>query len=109
MSNKNSSNEKTTKDGNEEKLNESKNDFNLKNLKEYETIKTNDDEHIESFVCKSSDTFKSLENKFYELHSDYKDKQYIFMIGRNVIDKEKTLEENKIGKNAKILIKENEL
>ena len=39
MSNKNSSNEKTTKDGNEEKLNESKNDFNLKNLKEYETIK----------------------------------------------------------------------
>ena len=72
-------------------------------------IKTNDDEHIESFVCKSSDTFKSLENKFYELHSDYKDKQYIFMIGRNVIDKEKTLEENKIGKNAKILIKENEL
>ena len=39
MSNKNSSNEKTTKDGNEEKLNDSKNDFNLKNLKEYETIK----------------------------------------------------------------------
>ena len=39
MSNKNSSNEKTTKDGNEENLNEPKNDFNLKNLKEYETIK----------------------------------------------------------------------
>ena len=45
MSNKNSSNEKTTKDGNEENLNEPKNDFNLKNLKEYETIKIVDNKN----------------------------------------------------------------
>ena len=71
-------------------------------------IKTRDGDHEESFVCKSSDKFNILENKFYELHPEYKDQYNKFMIGINIIDKEKTLEENKIGKNIKIIIEENE-
>ena len=42
-------------------------------------IKTRNDDHEESFICKSSDKFTTLENSFYELHPEYKDKQYPFM------------------------------
>ena len=71
-------------------------------------IKTRNDEHIESFVCKSSDNFNILENQFYELHPEYKDGHNLFWIGKNVIDKEKTLKDNNIGRNAKIIIEGNE-
>ena len=72
-------------------------------------IKTGNDEHAESFICKKSDLFKTIEEQFYDLHSEYRDKPNIhFKIGKNEIIREKTLEQNKIRKNAKILLLEKE-
>ena len=96
--NRNKANNNDEKDSQKETIN------NLMSV----IIRTRNDEHMESFICKSSDKFNTLENKFYKLHSEYKDKDNKFLIGKEVIDKEKTLEENKIGNNAKIIIEENE-
>ena len=71
MSNKNSLNEKTTKDGNEEKLKE-KNEINLKNLKEYESIKINDNKDNPDKENKTLQIKKSnLNRKKSVLNSTY--------------------------------------
>ena len=52
---------------------------------------------ISSFICKNTDSFKVLENKFYEKYSEYKDLDNIFILNGRKINKDKTLDENKIS------------
>jgi len=48
--------------------------------------------------------FNSLENKFYEKYSEYKDLDNIFISNGRKIDKNKSLDENKIKNNDIITI-----
>ena len=59
---------------------------------------------ISSFICKNTDNFKLLENKFYEKHSEYKDLDNIFILNGRKINKNKSLDENKIKNNDIITI-----
>ena len=68
-------------------------------------ISTSADENILlSFIVKKKDYFKILENKFYESYPDYKKKMIIFMVNGNLIDTNKTIEENKIKNSDNILL-----
>ena len=59
---------------------------------------------ISSFICKNTDIFKFLEDKFYENYSEYKGLDNIFIINGRKIDRNKTLDENKIKNNDIITI-----
>ena len=59
---------------------------------------------ISSFICKNTDIFKVLENKFYEKYSEYKDLDNIFISNGRNINKNKSLDENKIKNNDIITI-----
>jgi len=52
---------------------------------------------ISSFICKNTDSFKYLENKFYEKYSEYKDLDNIFILNGRKIKKDKSLDENIIN------------
>jgi len=57
---------------------------------------------ISSLICKNTDNFKFIENKFYEKYSEYKGLDNIFILNGRKIDKYKSLDENKI-KNDNII------
>ena len=59
---------------------------------------------ISSFICKNTDSFKYLENKFYEKYSEYKDLDNIFILNGRKINKDKSLDENIIKNNDIITI-----
>jgi len=59
---------------------------------------------ISSFLCKNTDIFKALENKFYEKYSEYKDLDNIFISNGRNINRNKSLDENKIKNNDIITI-----
>jgi len=68
-------------------------------------IFTSYDENIMfSFICKNTDAFKYLENKFYEKYSEYKGLDNNFISNGRKIDKNKSLDENKIKNNDIITI-----
>jgi len=68
-------------------------------------IFTSYDENImSSFTCKNTDIFKFIENKFYEKYSEYKDLDNNFISNGRKIDKNKSLDENKIKNNDIITI-----
>ena len=57
-----------------------------------------------SFLCKNTDKFTRIEELFYEKYPEYKKKENYFIINGNKINKEKTLEENKISNSDIITI-----
>ena len=59
---------------------------------------------ITSFICKNTDIFNALENKFYEKYSEYKSLDNIFTLNGRKIKKNKSLDENKIKNNDIITI-----
>jgi len=65
---------------------------------------SSDQNIISSFICKNTDIFKFLENKFYENYSEYKGLDNIFIINGRKINKNKSLDENKIKNNDIITI-----
>jgi len=65
---------------------------------------SSDQNIISSFICKNTHIFKFLENKFYEKYSEYKDINNIFISNGIEIDKNKSLDENKIKNNDIITI-----
>ena len=68
-------------------------------------IFTSYDENImSSFICKNTDAFKFIENKFYEKYSEYKGLNNYFISNGRKIDKNKSLDENKIKNNDIITI-----
>ena len=68
-------------------------------------IFTSYDENImSSFICKNTDVFKFVENKFYEKYSEYKGLDNNFISNGRKVDKNKSLDENKIKNNDSITI-----
>ena len=63
-----------------------------------------DESIISSFICKNTDTFDILENKFYEKYSEYKGLENKFFSNGREINKNKSLDENKIIDNDIITI-----
>ena len=47
-------------------------------------------------ICQKSDNFKELEQKIYKKFPDLKQKEHYFLCNGNIIDTEKTIEENKL-------------
>ena len=65
---------------------------------------SSDQNIISSFICKNTDNFKTLEDKFYENYSEYKGLDNIFIINGRKINKNKSLDDNKIKNNDIITI-----
>ena len=68
-------------------------------------ILTSDQNVVTSFICKNTDKFDSIEKKFYELYPEYQQKNTKFINKKNLINNDKTLEENKINNNDIIILK----
>ena len=65
---------------------------------------SSDQNIISSFICKNTDIFKNLENEFYKKHSEYKDLDNNFFSNGRKINKNRSLDENKIKNNDIITI-----
>jgi hypothetical protein len=66
---------------------------------------TSDDQVIHFCLpCKKSDKFSILEKKLFEEYPQYKNKEGYFIANGNIIDKKKTLEENKIKSGDTIML-----
>ena len=65
---------------------------------------SSDQNIISSFICKNTDIFKFIETKFYEKYIEYKDLDNNFFSNGKKIDKNKSLDENKINNNDIITI-----
>ena len=59
---------------------------------------------ISSLICKNTDAFEFVENKLYEKYSQYKGLDNIFILNGRKINKNKSLDENKIKNNDIITI-----
>ena len=58
---------------------------------------TSDQNVFCSLICNKNDDFKTIEDRFFEKHPDYKEPENIFSVQKRNIDRSKTLEENSIG------------
>ena len=58
-----------------------------------------DQKILYSFACKNTDKFSQIEEKLYKEYPEYSKKKNYFISNGDVIDKNKTLEENKIKDN----------
>jgi Mg2+ and Co2+ transporter CorA len=65
---------------------------------------SSDQNIISSLICKNTDIFNSIENKFYEKYLEYKGLDNIFILNGRKINKNKSLDENKIKNNDIITI-----
>ena len=66
---------------------------------------TSDQNVVTSFICKNTDKFDSIEKKFYELYPEYQQKNTKFINKKNLINNDKSLEENKINNTDIIILK----
>jgi len=62
----------------------------------FQTLDENINYHM---ICKNTDIFKAIENKFYENFCEYKELDVIFLINGKNINKNKSSDENGIHKN----------
>ena len=60
---------------------------------------TQDENIIFSLICKNTDKFKKVENKFYENYPQYRSNKGQFIFKNNLLDKKKTLEECRLKNN----------
>jgi len=99
----------------EEKFNKLSNDFNnlqneYNNLKEsnknlLSVIFTSTNQKIHySIICKSTDIFANIEKLLYEESPEFKNKNIIFTVIGNQINKDLTLSENKIKNSSAITL-----
>ena len=65
---------------------------------------SSDKNMISSLICKNTDVFEFVEKKLYEQYSEYKGLDNIFILNGRKIDKNKSLDENKIKNNDIITI-----
>ena len=87
-------------------LKESENSIKLlENKKLISLIFTSYDENIHySIICRSSDEFSKIEKKIYDIYPDYKESENEFFVRGRIINKFKTLEDNKIYNSDLILL-----
>jgi len=57
-----------------------------------------------SFICKNTTKFNRLEEQIYSSYPEYKETDNFFTSNGNILDKYKTLEENKIKNNDIIIL-----
>ncbi len=69
-------------------------------------IKTFDEKVIFSLISKNTDKFIKVENEFYKEYPEYREYKGNFKLHNKLIDKNKTIEDNKL-KNNNIIIFEN--
>ena len=64
-----------------------------------------DDEYQYCFLCKNTDNFKSIEEKFYKKKPEFEKNEStnVFKINDKIIDKSKKLNENNIGDSSIII------
>ena len=60
---------------------------------------------INSFICKNTDKFINIEDKFYEQYPQYINSKNIFKCNGNDINRFKSLEDNKINDKDIIILK----
>jgi len=65
---------------------------------------TFDESLVFPIICKNTDIFKFVENKFYEKYSEYKNLDNYFISNGKKINKDKSLDENNINNNDIITI-----
>ena len=72
---------------------------------------TSEEKILYSLVCKNTDIFANVEQAFYKIYPEYKEKENKFLIkgrkGRK-INKNKTIEENTIKNSDIISVEQNE-
>lgn len=66
---------------------------------------TQDENIIFSLICKNTDKFKKVENKFYENYPQYRSNKGQFIFKNNLLDKKKTLEECRLKNNDIIIFR----
>ena len=62
-----------------------------------------------SFICKNTTKFIKLEEEICTTYPEYKETDFFFTSNGNIIDKYKTMEENKIKNNDIIILNEREM
>ena len=76
----------------------------LKNEKIISVILTSNEENIHcSILCKTTEKFNRLEERFYKGYPEYSLRDNYFSVNGNIVNKFQTLEENKI-KNSDIIM-----
>ena len=68
------------------------------------TFSTRDENIYHSIICKNTDKFNIIENKFYETFSEYAESEKYFIVNGNKVNRAKTLEYNKIKDNDIIIL-----
>ena len=77
----------------------------LKDEKIISVIFTSEDENVRySILCKNTEKFNIIEEKFYKAYPDYYESDNNFMVNGKIINKFKTLEENNIKNSDDIII-----
>jgi len=73
-------------------------------------IFTSSDENMYySIICKNTQKFSELEKKLYKDYPEYSGNQYYFMINGNIVNKVKSLDENKIKNNDIVILTQNNI
>ena len=75
---------------------QSSDNLNGENIIIIELVSTDQTVNYRSVMCKSTDTFSIIENIIYDEYKELKRNDYYFLANGNVINKTKTLEQNKI-------------
>ena len=75
---------------------QSSDNLNGENIIIIEFVSTDQTVNYRSVMCKRTDTFSKIENIIYDEYKELKRNDYYFLANGNVINKSKTLEENKI-------------
>ena len=70
-------------------------------------IKTFDEKVIFSSICKNTDKFIKVEDEFYKEYPEYREYKGYFKIYNKLIDKYKTIEDNKLKNNSVIIFEKN--
>ena len=72
-------------------------------------FKIEEEKKYYSLICKNTETFKTIKNRFYEKNPKYIDEKNYFIIkGKEILDESKTIEELGIKSNFPIRLKTKE-
>ena len=70
-------------------------------------IKTKDEKVIFSLICKNTDKFRQVEDKFYKEYPEYLEYKGNFKKNNKIINNDKTLEDLKLKNNDIIIFEKN--
>ena len=65
---------------------------------------SSDQNFYHSIICKNTEKFNTLENKLYDMYSEYSESGNYFLVNGREIKKAETLEQNKINNNDIIVL-----